>query len=207
MRFVCWTAIAIACACGDELFVNAHVGLDDDCEVRPDDEHAVERPVFDLALGGTTGSEVCDDPFVAQLWVENPNGERARVDEAEVRLTTLSRELLRFDTSEVALPNPFLVSAAGPLPADGSGVIEVEAVPRDYARALGDFVGESILVTMTLFGETADGSELESGHFTLPLSICDGCRTLCASDAQSEAAECSRPSLGPLRTFCVDPEC
>ena len=205
MRFVCWTAIALACGCGDELFVNAHVGLDDDCKVRPDDEHAVERPVFDIAPGGSAGSIACDDPFVAQLWVENPNSDRARVDEAEVRLATLSHELLQFN--DFPLPNPFLVPAAGPLPADGSGVIEVEAVPREYATSLTEFTGQSILVTMTLFGETEGGSELESARFTLPLSICDGCRTLCASDPQSEDAECSRPSLGALRTFCVDPEC
>jgi hypothetical protein len=213
MRFVELVALAIALAaqlagCGpDPLFVNGQVGLDDDCKVRADDEHAVELPVFDIARGGAEGSDSCEDPFVAQLWIENENSERARVTEAEIRLSTLGGDTLRFDQEATPLPNPFLLNTAGPVPADGSGVIEVEVVPRAYAEFLTDFTGEKIAATIVLHGETAGGGELESSSFTVPISICDGCRTLCASDPEAEGATCSAPELGPLRTFCVDPEC
>jgi len=211
MRFAKVVAVAFAAqltGCGpDPLFVNGQVGLDDDCEVSADDEHAVELPVFDIATGGTAGSAACDDPFVAQLWVENGESERARVTEAEIRLITLGGETLIFAETDPPLPNPFLLNTAGPVPADGSGVIEVEVVPTEYAHSLTAFVGQKIAVSVVLHGETAGGDEIESSSFTAPISICDGCRTLCASDPEAEDASCSAPELGPLRTFCVDPEC
>src|SRR5262245_13192301 len=206
MRFVglVWLALATALAggCGpDELFVNANVGLDEDCKVRPDDEHALELPVFDIAPGGEAGSRACADPFVAQLWVENPNGERGRVTEAEVRLLTLDKHTLQFNTEDGAQPNPFLINAASPLPADGSGVVELQVVPNDYAPFLVDFAGQEILAAVTLFGELADGGELESESFEFSIQICDGCRTLCASEPRAADAVCSEEALGPLRTF------
>jgi hypothetical protein len=195
----------IACQ-PDELAVNGQVGLDDDCEVRADEAHAVELPVFDIAAGGVAGSDACEDPFVAQLWVENASGVRVRMLEAVVRLMTAKGETLSFRRSEIPGPNPFLVTVT-PVPGDGSAVIEVEVIPAGYATALSDFSNEKILAKIALRGETADGDAIESAGFMIPIEICDGCRTLCASDDAAQDAACSAPELGPLRTFCVDPEC
>jgi hypothetical protein len=201
-------ALLVCSACGpDDLFVNASVGLDSSCKVKADDEHALPKPVFDIARGPIASSHACDDPFVAQLWVDNPNGDRARVTSAEVRLMDESRNTLQFATTDTPLPNPFIVPAASPLPASGSGVVQVEAIPAVYAPLLANFVGSSVLAELKLYGETESSSELEAEPFILPIEICDGCRSLCASSDSAADATCSDPKLGASRELCVDPEC
>src|SRR5690349_23187125 len=88
----------VCSGCGpDDLFVNANVGLDSSCEVKADDAHAVPKPVFDISPGRGPDSVACEDPFVAQLWVDHPNGDRARVTSVEVRLIDQSHNTLSFD--------------------------------------------------------------------------------------------------------------
>lgn len=194
--------------CGpEELFVNAPLALDDSCEALPDDAHVDERPVFDISPGAHGGSEACDDPFVVPLWVDNPNGERVRVTEVEVTLETPQRQRLFFDRGDSPLPNPFHATATGTLPPGASGVVDLELIPKAYALQLGDFVGDRLDVVLLLIGKTSSGDQAESARARIPIEICDGCRTLCATDPDATDATCSDPDLGPLREACVDPGC
>jgi hypothetical protein len=198
------TLIAVTCclACGaDDLFISADLGPNAQCEYEPDRELA-RKGEYDVA-GGAGDSEPCVRPYVAHLLVRNDNDDEVVVESAHVKLMTVARETLRFSGGGLAapaLPNPFVVTLAGPLSASASGVVEVEVIPEDYGTQLRAFTESELLAEVELEGATPD-TDLGSNRFTFPIAVCEGCRTFCASDPPPSGTCVDDPSV------CVDEGC
>ncbi len=201
-------ALAVTLGCGaEDLSIRGNLDADDDCAFSADEGRILSESTYDIAEDAGSGSEACLEPYLAHLLVDNPNSDTVNVESAEVTLMTLQRQIIFFDRQAQILPNPFLASVASSI--DGSrGVVSFELVPQAYSRQLDSFVDQQLIARIKLFG-AVDGSELESNDFSLPLSICDGCRTACLDDNQLDERDtrCSSLSLGADRLFCLDPGC
>ena len=205
-----WSAL-LCLGCGaDDLFVSANLGKNEDCQYLPEEENAIGAAEYDIAPGGTPLSDGCAHPYLAHLLVHNDNSEDAVVESAQVILESLQRQRINFSRTEPPRPNPFIVTVGEPVPGGGDkAVVVVETIPRDYAQQLASFVGGRIDAVVELHGATSDGGEVESNRFRFSIGICDGCRSLCASDPNAEEAAqgCSSRNLGIERELCIDPGC
>jgi hypothetical protein len=194
-------ALALGSGCGpDDLFVSAALAPDADCAYTASGERVLDVAEFDIGANPDTGA--CARAFSAHLGVKHDNSLQVRVRDAEVRLMTSQRRTIFFDRENTQLPNPFRAAASGVIAAEGSGVVTVELVPRDYAAQLDQFVGKRVLAELELRGETEDGDEIPSNRFELTIELCDGCRTFCAGDpAIDDAPICEEDGE------CIDPDC
>lgn len=69
----------------------------------------------------------------------------------------------------------------------GFASIGITLVPPGVIQGTGEYV-----IEVTLFGRTLGGTRIESGAWTFPLTVCNGCLARCPSDiAEIEQATCA----------------
>jgi len=204
-----WLGLVCAGCGASDLFVNANLGKNDDCEYLPDEENAIGFAEFDGACGAAPGSTACAHPYLAHLLVQNENTEDVVVESAQVVLQSIQHQTIQFNRTDPVLPNPFLVTIGEPVPGRGKAVVFVETIPLDYAGQLDGFVGGEVQAELELEGATSDGGDVGSNRFRFSIMICEGCRTLCGSDPAAAGSDqgCSSHNLGVERELCIDPEC
>lgn len=207
MWSLAWCALVPAMmGCGPrELVVVALLGMDKHCEYTPDTAHALSEGEYDIAPGVGNG---CDEPYRAHFLVQNDNDGIVSVTWAQVQLHGQQHQTISFDRVRPVLPNPFTVDSSGPIPS-GRGVVVVQVLPRAYASQLDGFVGKSLMASVILNGKSADSDPVSSNTFRLTIQICDGCKTICASnpDNASVNAACDGKNPGVERPFCIDDGC
>jgi hypothetical protein len=203
-----WSLLACAsltAACGpDDLFVSAALSKNASCKYEALEDNAILHGDYDIApSAGALNRTTCSRPFTAHLLVRNSNDNDITVTSAEVRITTLAHETIRFDRAKAPLPNPFIATASGPLPGNLKSVAIVEAVPTLYGAQLGNFAKASVLAEIKLSAKSDGGDDVSANSFTLPIKLCEGCDTVCASQA---AANANTDSCND-DDFCADPDC
>lgn len=217
---------------GPTAFVTFNIAPDSSCIVMPQSTGNLFYPIgrFDIAPGGSAGSTQCDHPYIVHLLVNSflrSNSDmtvgRAEPDilqihSAEVRLTTIKQETIKFDRVMPELPNPFLVNIANSLfPATGTmpstGVAAIEAIPKAYASQLDKFVGAQILAHIQIYGTTTGDVDINFKPFVYPIEICSKCLTICTSKLTDTVTRKSIVGMtcddnsGADDRFCFDPGC
>ena len=163
--------------------------------------------------------------LVASHWKPPPPNDSIEpnvlsVSSAEVALTTSEKRPIAFEFNGEKLANPFSVSvtALQLRPASGKtpelGLAPVEIIPRAYGPSLGEFVGERILISVTLYGQSTSGDDALFPPFLYPVALCNGCSTFCRSQPEADSAmrqiagdaTCADGS-GVDGRVCVDPDC
>lgn len=188
---------------GPTAFVTYNLVPSQNCTVTPQNTGNKFFPVgrYDISPGGKGLGTACAHSYVVNLLVNSylrPNSDmtlgRAEPDvlqlhNAEVTLTNVKDEVIKFDRTKPALPNPFSVSANNSLfPAVGNtpsiGVAAIEAIPKAYALQLDNFAqdGSQIVAHIRIFGTTTGNIDIDFKPFVYPIDICEGCLTRCESE-------------------------
>lgn len=132
--------------------------------------------------------------------------------EAEVELRGVDGAAL----GDLGLPARFRVPVGGAVVQSASGATEpgrgivfVEVIPAVYGDALLDREG-TIVVAVRLTGTTAGDSTQQTGEFTFPVTLCNGCLRQCIIDDATcmEAANRGCLSIGQDSGYsaCTDAE-
>jgi hypothetical protein len=222
---------------GPSGFVTFNLMPDSECVYSPDigANNFFPTGYFDIAQGGGevvggAPGEGCRKPYFVHLLVNSflrPNSDpmlgRAepnilQLQNAEVKLMTIQRQVIRFNRTSTMLPNPFLVPTNNSLfPATGAtpstGIAAIEVIPADYATQLDAFIGSQILAEIQIFGTTTGDVDVEFKPFLYPIEICYLCMTHCLSEFGEDESpedfaegECFDNS-GSDGRICVDPNC
>lgn len=112
---------------------------------------------------------------------------RVQLHGAEVHLTTAGGEGVQSFSTTCA---GTIDAAAGPEP--GYGVTQVTMIPPGAVDTPGSY-----LARVTVFGETLGNQDVESGEFTFPIEVCDGCLIFFNKESQ-DAGTCVAPSGDPI---------
>jgi len=172
---------------------------------------------FDISRGSFDQIN-CEQPYFLNLEVLNPGSERVQLDRAIVRIMTVDEATILFERFQPPLVNPMEVVVTGPVPAstdgqEGIAMVGVEAIPVAHARQLDAFLGESVLIRVTLSGFDLSGAVANSQLFEYTLRICDGCLSVCQGSLEAEMTiddlspgQC-RDDAGADGRYCVDADC
>ena len=219
-------AFMLCAACGDDVGLNATA--DDtiiEANLAPSKAcdfsvsgHVLPRGKFDIALGGVSGSEACDNGYTLDLRVENPNQQDVVYTSAEVSLLTANYEKILFNRdSKSPLPNPFESIIAVPGAAGSRVVVPVLAIPKAYGHQLDKFAaaGDTLTLKLVLHGQAKSGAEVESRELVYPVELCVGCMTRClqrdiiAKDLTVDDVygNSCRDDANADDRICVDPGC
>jgi hypothetical protein len=118
-------------------------------------------------------------------------------------------------------PNPYRVHTSVSLPpSDGNdpttGFVTLDAIPSAYMEPLRNFVGDSIMVEVQLFGTTTGDVDVDFAPFLYPLAICADCLSTCKGDSMWAADPAALTELNSGKCndkrpqdsrWCVDDEC
>ena len=200
---------------------------EEDCSYSSSSEVFLLDGAYDISPGT---DDVCQKPYQAGLQVNSfliargsPQGPPPRAETAILQMNTAEVSLKAVDGSLIAigggkLPNPFSVTTHATIfPAadnsPGRAVASVELIPAAYAQHLAKFASpqQTITADITLFGRTTGGIDIETADFQFPISICDGCLTMCQAqldaldDTQRDVilAGCQDNASADGR-FCID---
>ncbi len=196
------------CVVGDEdgkLVILQAQPLSESCQISTGREFSLSRGVIDMAMG---------TDYTLNLLVQNnmrgindikgfAPGD-ARLDTTTVRLTRATVEYRALDQISVSFPDQLRVPLSSPVEPNGLSAFGVEiltpAMVQDL-RTSPEFIirgadGEvrpartavSLLVNVTVEGETLDGKSVGSNEFTFPLTVCNGCLVSVPPDAVSVEA-------------------
>jgi len=226
--------VMLALACGEDVdlnendaaeangaFISGNIKPDSACGYSPDGPQT-QSGVFDIAPGGSSdligGDETdsCNQPYALFLLVESQGDELALFQQAEVTLLSASSDRLPFESGE-SLPNPFELTVAGRVDGEtGQGIVQVNAIPPQYAAQLESFIDDEseIVIEVSLEGRTISGRSIGTQAFRIPVRICYGCLTLCGSVIEENMMvpddvigdECG-DNAGADGRVCIDPEC
>lgn len=228
MLLVSLAMLALACgedvdlnrAVGENGFISGNVKPNSSCEYLPEGPQT-QSGLFDVAAGGAsdfTGGEAtdsCNQPYALYLLVESEIGELALFQQAEVTLLSASDETIAFEFEDASLPNPFQLTVAGRVDGEtGQGIVQVNAIPPQYAAQLASFVDSEIVIAVSLEGRTIAGRSISTQSFRLPVRLCDGCLILCGSQIEQNMLtedeiigdECGDNAGADGRT-CIDADC
>ena len=129
-------------------------------------------------------------------------------------MLSLDDEPIVFDRSGDLLPNPFELTVAGRVDGEtGQGVVQVNAIPPDYAVQLAEFVDGEIVIVVSLEGRTIDDRRIGTQSFRFPVRICDGCLTLCIGQMPPQTliadviGDACGDNAGADGRICIDPDC
>ncbi|HET8935530.1 MAG TPA: hypothetical protein VFN67_18910, partial [Polyangiales bacterium] len=105
-------------------------------------------------------------------------------------------------------------------PSDGNdpttGFVTLDAIPSAYMEPLRNFVGDSIMVEVQLFGTTTGDVDVDFAPFLYPLAICADCLSTCKGDPMWAADPATLTELNSGKCndkrpqdsrWCVDDEC
>ncbi|HMI94244.1 MAG TPA: hypothetical protein VK509_22890 [Polyangiales bacterium] len=213
-----------AAACGEDVDLNSDVshGAFASINIKPDsscvyspDGASVASGLYDIAEGARSGSKGCAQPYRVHFLIESDVDESVLFQQATVTLSASSGDMLRFDSEEDDLPNPFEVVTSGRVDdRAGNGVVQVNAIPVRYAPYLADFVGAEVLIEAQMEGRTPSNKLIATQVVRFSVEICDGCLSLCSSglvagDVRREdfaMDECD-DNAGADGRICWDPDC
>jgi hypothetical protein len=196
--------LCVGCG-GQDLFVVGVLGKDADCEYTADESFTTVES-YDIAPAKGR-VETCQNAYIAHLLVDNDNDndEDAVIESALVRVLTQERQTISFDRA-FPLPNPFALSLAGAVRRGRREIVAIGLIPPEYGEQLEAFVGGELLIDLTLSARTAGGDEIGSNAVTVPVEICDGCRTFCASDPAAPAPDAC-DAIHRRGELCIDGAC
>lgn len=217
-------------ACGEDVdlndqvaqdaFITGNVKPDTECAYSPDGAQT-QSGLFDIApgggeLAGGSRTDGCNQPYALHLLVESESGELALFQEAEVTLLSMDDKRLVFHhLADAILPNPFQLTVAGRVDDEtGQGIVQVNAIPPQYAEQLESFVDDEIVIAVSLDGRTMGDQPVSTQTFRLPVRLCYGCLTVCSSSIDGDAltadevtgGECA-DNAGADGRVCIDPDC
>lgn len=202
LLFPIWAVSASGCVSDDSasLYISHNVVPDENCTVEPDNVirlggyFNVEKqqtgyrlfPVYNSNLRNR-GSASQADPNIIQIT-------RARIRLMDESLTLLA---LNGVASEYDLVTTGFIPSTQSSAAAQQAVGSITAIPQNYGPALTDYLGgdtlRTIVVGVTVFGETIGDLDLESEEWTWPLQICSGdCLQVCIDpDAMEMQTTCT----------------
>lgn len=208
--------------CGSNgAFTSAALKPDAECVLSPDNAR-IPIGTFDISTGFNGVDGTCDDPYVVSLLVYSclrGLDDTLQITIAEVTLTDKEHRPITFNRTLPELPNPFLVTSNStifPMRAEppATGVATVEAIPREYAEQLSNFVGGQVLAEIALHGATLGDRAVDLDPFIFPIEICDGCLTLCVADFDADTPledvygeGVCRDNASADGRVCIDGEC
>ena len=186
MAVVLWVALGVSAGCTDDnasLFISGNVAPDDDCFYSPSNA---------LWLGGSMDVSLTNIYYAAPLYnnqlitrqsegplAADPNG--IHIEGAVVELR---------DTSGAAIGDAFTVSSSTYVPpgtgdSAGQSVGSLELVPPAFGVMLQATVAADayteIVASVTPFGATTGGTEIEAREWLWPIYVCSGCLVRCAT--------------------------
>lgn len=115
---------------------------------------------------------IVENRLVTRATDLNANPNDIRLTEAEVALLSSSGDLI-----PTSGPNPFVTIADGFAETGGVAVPQIQAIPPSYFADLKAYVGDgtdTILVRITILGETLGGVDIISPEWSFPVEIVTG---------------------------------
>ncbi len=164
-------------------------GSGDDCVVTADDSQVIRLGgTFDTAFGRSYRAVL----VVGNQVVKQGSREKLRTETSNVVLQGAEVELTDPGGSSIG---PFtavgagLIAGASSGESPGYGAVGVELIPAGISMAPGQWVAN-----IKVFGKTLGGSEVESGVFSYPITVCRGCLVIDAYDPASlPSTSCNAP--------------
>ena len=220
--------LAGACAPeGSSAYVSRNVPLSSSCDPL-ESNVGIATGMWDI--GSDKSPKECLHTYLMSLFINSTLKANAReatgrsepnvllITHADVRLMDSGEGT--FDFKDATLPNPYRVLTAASLPPTTSdmpqtGLVQIEAIPKGYAKRLVDYDGQNILVEIQLAGTTTGDVEVEFRPFLYPLVICRGCMSYCRTrDLVGDATRvnallgdhCPRNDAQDDRV-CIDSDC
>lgn len=191
---------ATACAPeGSSAYVSRNVFLNASCEPA-EDGVGIATGLWDV--GADSSPSACLHSYTMSLVLNSNLKANAReatgraepnvllITHADVRLMDSAENTLDFSNAD--FPNPYRVQTAASLPPTTSSTpqtatVQIEAVPKVYAKRLTNYDGKNVLVEVTLAGTTTGDVDVEFRPFLFPLVICKGCMSYCKSKLGTDA--------------------
>lgn len=172
------------------IFIRSVLAKPDDCLFVPDPASAtIGQGTIDLQFTDTyapfflVGNQLVPQGNDNTLKTETS---RISLQGAEVSLSaTGGGQLANFTTTISGTIDP----VNGPEP--GYGVTQIVLIPPGAVSAPGSFIA-----TVTVFGETLGNQDVETGEFSFPIEVCDGCLVFFNKESQ-DAGTCVAPQGDP----------
>lgn len=166
------------------------------CTYDPGSASQLSQGTLDVSFGGT---------FELHPVIQNQLQQRGASGRAEtngVRITRAEVTIEGLDGLPVdfaGLPNPFSVPMTVYIPpaasedSPGLGTGSITAIPADYTLSLPIAEGSTttVVVAVRLIGNTLGDIDIETGDWTYPVEICNGCLLQCPVDAETTLVSCN----------------
>lgn len=222
-------SLLVGCAPeGSSAFVTKNLNVSSDCTAQTDD---LGLPTGKWDVGGAgNGGTACINSYFMNLLVNsnlksNANAPTGRAEPnvllityADIRLMDKNQATLNFNDAK--LPNPYRVRTASSLDPTTSDIavttiVPIEAIPKAYAGRLNTpkYVGDSILLEVTLGGTTTGDVDVDFRPFLFPVAICNGCLSRCMNSFSSDkdiatlTADKCNDNFAQDDRYCIDPDC
>jgi len=182
------------------------------CMFDPESGNYLVRGVWDVGVGApyTITPEIRNQLlFRGTTTAADPN--HVFINRAQVELIGPDGNTIAFP-DPVANPNPFSVrmsafveSSSDPSTPSGSAA-SLDAIPASYAASLAGLVGpgQTVTVSVKLFGRTGGDIDIETGEWFWPVEICTNCLVSCnAAESAAEELPCA---IGQDRTASITPD-
>jgi hypothetical protein len=211
-------------------YVSFNVPPDSECYVDAKSTKFIGIGIYDIAGSVAGGDSTCAIAYTTNLvLVTEPPSEgdsgttgsdtKPIIRSERVRLMTLDKEVITFDGPNGALPNPYVVRADVTAAPQAPGepirhVLSSSTIPPAYGALLEKYVGEQILLEVTVEGEAPAIGEFTAKPFVFPLEICKACLTVCSSKLVEDMRtpndvhgdQCA-DNAGADGRICIDSDC
>jgi hypothetical protein len=144
------------------------------------------------------------DPYLLFPIVQNALISRANEIRPETNGVFIQRAVVSIVSTaapDTPIVEPYSVPASGYVPPGGQVAIGIEAIPASIALAPGQYI-----LDISLRGETQGEIEIDTGDFSWPVSVCNGCLfppCVTGEDAPTESlGQCSPGSNFELLEAC-----
>lgn len=181
---------------GSSAYVSRNVPLDATCLPTIDGDIGIATGLYDVG----TKPASCVHSYLMSLLVNSnlkANAQAATgraepnvllITHADVRIMNKDQATVNFKDAmnlpDATRPNPYRVRTAASVDPTTSevaqtGLVQIEAIPKAYSSRLSQFVGESIVLEVQLFGTTTGDVDVDFRPFVYPISICENCLSVC----------------------------